>query len=154
MSSSTLELIQENEVDVATSTASNFNTYTRPDSIVPSFSKTPAQTPTVSKKVSKKLEGYLCQFEGDIAIVHFLSGGEEIEYELPAEKLIKNGIILNGQPFEYIEYEYYDRVDGYVSLQVYTPKCKPEEHTKTSFDFDDETNELLKLILKSDDEED
>lgn len=94
----------------------------------------------------KELKGYLCKIEGDTAIVHFVINDNEVEYELPSCYMKDNNIVTEGQPFAcYIIRT--DDGDKSHNQYFFVSKYTPDNYSKSSLQFDDETNKLLELIL-------
>ena len=62
------------------------------------------QSNDFKRRVIRKIDGFLEKIDGEEAIVCFEP--DNIEMIVPSKNLCQNGICRNGQPFEFIEFEY------------------------------------------------
>ena len=100
----------------------------------------------------KKIKGFLIGFCDEIASVCFLckKDGEEesFDYIVPARMLLKNGIKREGQPFEFIERERYNKkLKAFEQVYCYRPLCGENEFDRVRLTFSPEIQSKLDDLL-------
>lgn len=101
------------------------------------------------RRIIRKLEGYLCDIDGDEATVCFIDNGTEFEMIVPARPLLQNKIKEKDQPFEYIESEVYDQTSGlWENTSSYIPLCSADEFSREPLPLSLEMRKKLNLLLK------
>ena len=100
------------------------------------------------QNVIRRIEGYLCYFEGDEAVVCFVDRGKEFEMIVPAKNLIRNGITHPEQPFEFVESEVFDRNRKiWENTFSYIPLCKADDFVREPINLSKESREQLNSLL-------
>ncbi len=97
-------------------------------------------------RVVRRLRGLVLDNQGESWLVGFEVKGELVEYELPAERLRKHGIMMRHQPFEMDEVV---SVDPEVEAKGYRfrPLAGPNEAFVEELTLDPERQRLRDLIF-------
>ena len=100
----------------------------------------------------KRIKGFLIGFCDESASVCFLckkDGKEEsFDYIVPAHMLLKNGIKKEGQPFELIEGERYNKkLKAFEQVYFYRPLCGENEFDRVRLTFSPEIQSKLDALL-------
>lgn len=97
-------------------------------------------------RVIRRLRGLVLDNQGESWLVGFEVEGELIEYELPAERLRKHGIMMRHQPFEMDEVV---SMDPEVEAKGYRfrPLAGPNEAFVEELSLDQERQRLRDLIF-------
>ncbi len=97
-------------------------------------------------KVVRRLRGLVLDNQGESWLVGFDVKGELVEYELPAERLRKHGIMMRHQPFEMDEVVSVDpEVEG--KLYRFRALAGPNEAFVEELSLDPERQRLRDLIF-------
>lgn len=100
----------------------------------------------------KKIKGFLIGFCDESASVCFLckkAGKEEsYDYIVPAHMLLKNGIKREGQPFEFIEGERYNKkLKAFEQFYCYRPIRAENDFKRVRLKFSPEIQSKLNDLL-------
>ena len=102
----------------------------------------------VSKKVLRRMQGFLIEMTGLEAKVAFVEAGATHEYYLPSSHLRGAGITAENQPFQMDEVEI--KTEGGVIVGYeFQPLAKPADAFPDSFALDPERERKRNLIFKT-----
>lgn len=102
----------------------------------------------VSKKVLRRMQGFLIEMVGKEAKVAFMEAGATHEYYLPSSHLQRAGIKAENQPFQMDEVEI--KTDaGCIIGYEFCPLAKPSDAFLDSFALDAERERKRNLIFKT-----
>lgn len=102
----------------------------------------------VTKKVLRRMQGFLIDIIGEEAKVAFVESGATHEYYLPAKHLKEAGISSESQPFQMDEVAIKtDR--GAIIGYEFEPLAKPSDAFQDSFKLDPERERKRNLIFKT-----
>ena len=113
----------------------------------PAIKKRPTANNSSKPRVLRRINGFLKEMQGKNARVIMVDNGESYEYEMPAERLTKNGIKLANQPFQMDEVEL-QTDDGFFVGYHFRPLATEADLYSDPLDFDTERKRKLELIIK------
>ena len=102
----------------------------------------------LQKRVLRRIRGFLIEEQGKESLVAFIENNQPIQYYLPSDRLHKNGIVAQNQPFEMDEVEI--RTDDGQVIVGYSFRAlaKPSDSFPDSFDLDEDLKRKRALIFK------
>lgn len=99
-------------------------------------------------RVLRRMQGFLIEIDGDQARVAFVENGQTIQYDLPADQLRRNGIIVRNQPFQMDEIEV-KLERGFAVGYRFEPLAKPSDGYAETLNFDAERKRKRDVILRA-----
>ncbi len=101
-----------------------------------------------TKKIVRRMQGFLIEIVGSEAKVAFVEGDTVHEYYLPAHLLRESGITDENQPFQMDEFSE-KTASSYTVGYEFQPLAKPDDAFQDSFSLDAERIRKRDLIFKA-----
>jgi len=116
--------------------------------VVPATHRKPRKEQGSSRRVLRRLKGFLVENRGRDCKVAFIEKDSPIFYYLPSNALHQAGITAENQPFEMDEFESKNSDGSFSTGYTFRPLANPTDAFSDPLDLDEKRREKLKVILK------